>query len=97
MIDWRAEIYRFPLTKAPAPNGFESTAGRVGSTVGILAHLSKPGPNSSVPDPQSFRDLPQAGALSLEPNDFFLILSDHFKSGQRLSLQNRPTGLAVRD
>jgi hypothetical protein len=24
-------------------------------------------------------------------------LSDHFKSGQRLSLQNRPTGLAVRD
>ncbi len=26
-----------------------------------------------------------------------VILSDHFKSGQRLSLQNRPTGLAVRD
>jgi len=26
-----------------------------------------------------------------------LILSDHFKSGQRLSLQNRPTGLAVQD
>jgi uncharacterized protein YbaR (Trm112 family) len=25
------------------------------------------------------------------------ILSDHFKSGQRLSLQNRPTGLAVWD
>jgi len=25
------------------------------------------------------------------------ILSDHFKSGQRLSLQNRPTGLAVQD
>jgi two-component system LytT family response regulator len=24
-------------------------------------------------------------------------LSDHFKSGQRLSLQNRPTGLAVQD
>lgn len=24
-------------------------------------------------------------------------LSDHFKSGQQLSLQNRPTGLAVRD
>src|SRR5271157_830983 len=24
-------------------------------------------------------------------------LSDHFKSGQRLSLQNRPTGLAVWD
>jgi hypothetical protein len=27
----------------------------------------------------------------------FKVLSDHFKSGQRLSLQNRPTGLAVRD
>jgi len=26
-----------------------------------------------------------------------LALSDHFKSGQRLSLQNRPTGLAVQD
>ena len=26
-----------------------------------------------------------------------LLLSDHFKSGQRLSLQNRPTGLAVQD
>jgi hypothetical protein len=25
------------------------------------------------------------------------LLSDHFKSGQQLSLQNRPTGLAVRD
>ena len=25
------------------------------------------------------------------------ILNDHFKSGQRLSLQNGPTGLAVRD
>jgi hypothetical protein len=24
-------------------------------------------------------------------------LSDHFKSGQQLSLQNRPTGLAVQD
>src|ERR1019366_3174786 len=24
-------------------------------------------------------------------------LGDHFKSGQRLSLQNRPTGLAVQD
>jgi hypothetical protein len=24
-------------------------------------------------------------------------LSDHFKSGQRLSFQNRPTGLAVQD
>jgi len=26
-----------------------------------------------------------------------MALSDHFKSGQQLSLQNRPTGLAVRD
>ncbi len=26
-----------------------------------------------------------------------MFLSDHFKSGQRLSLQNRPTGLAVQD
>ncbi|MGB6989875.1 MAG: hypothetical protein WBD89_11625, partial [Candidatus Sulfotelmatobacter sp.] len=26
-----------------------------------------------------------------------VILSDHFKSGQQLSLQNRPTGLAVQD
>jgi hypothetical protein len=25
------------------------------------------------------------------------VLSDHFKSGQRLSHQNRPTGLAVQD
>ena len=31
----------------------------------------------------------------LEPSRFSL--SDHFKSGQRLSLQNRPTGLAVQD
>jgi len=28
---------------------------------------------------------------------FLVGLSDHFKSGQRLSLQNRPTGLAVQD
>jgi hypothetical protein len=26
-----------------------------------------------------------------------LTVSDHFKSGQQLSLQNRPTGLAVQD
>jgi NADPH-dependent 2,4-dienoyl-CoA reductase/sulfur reductase-like enzyme len=34
--------------------------------------------------------------LSYEP-DVHLLLSDHFKSGQRLSPQNRPTGLAVWD
>jgi transposase, IS5 family len=28
---------------------------------------------------------------------FGVILSDHFKSGHQLSLQNRPTGLAVQD
>ncbi len=33
--------------------------------------------------------------LDLDEETF--ALSDHFKSGQRLSLQNRPTGLAVRD
>jgi hypothetical protein len=32
-----------------------------------------------------------------EYGDGALCLSDHFKSGQRLSLQNRPTGLAVQD
>jgi PIN domain nuclease of toxin-antitoxin system len=32
--------------------------------------------------------------LTAEAHSF---LSDHFKSGQRLSLQNRPTGLAVQD
>jgi hypothetical protein len=35
---------------------------------------------------------PVADAVSREDH-----LSDHFKSGQRLSLQNRPTGLAVQD
>jgi len=33
----------------------------------------------------------------LEGEDALQNLSDHFKSGQRLSLQNRPTGLAVQD
>jgi hypothetical protein len=27
----------------------------------------------------------------------WVVLSDHFKSGQRLSLQNRPTEVAVQD
>jgi len=27
----------------------------------------------------------------------YIVLSDHFKSGQQLSLQNRPTGVAVQD
>ncbi len=54
----RAEICRFPLIKAPALNGFESVGCRVGSTVGILAHLPEPGPNGSVPDSQLFSNLP---------------------------------------
>ncbi len=39
------------------------------------------------------------GLLYMEKNDLTKAedLSDHFKSGQRLSLQNRPTGLAVQD
>jgi hypothetical protein len=32
-----------------------------------------------------------------DPRQDDRVLSDHFKSGQRLSVQNRPTGLAVRD
>ena len=28
---------------------------------------------------------------------YCVVLSDHFKSGQQLSLQNRPTGVAVQD
>jgi len=35
--------------------------------------------------------------IQLEKAEAEYRLSDHFKSGQRLSLQNRPTGLAVRD
>jgi hypothetical protein len=54
----RAEICRFPLIKAPALNGFESVACRVGWMVGILAHLPEPGPNGSVPDSQLFSNLP---------------------------------------
>ena len=35
--------------------------------------------------------------VPMNKGQFVIFLSDHFKSGQRLSLQNRPTGLAVRD
>lgn len=56
----------------------------MGSAVGILAHLSEPGPDSSVPDPQRFRDLSQAGALNLESNDVFLIY-DPTRTAQLLS------------
>jgi hypothetical protein len=41
---------------------------------------------------------PKRETCSFLPNaSAVLSLSDHFKSGQQLSLQNRPTGLAVRD
>jgi hypothetical protein len=43
---------------------------------------------------QSFDEL--CGS-ELEEIDQLYSLSDHFKSGQQLSLQNRPTGVAVQD
>ena len=39
----------------------------------------------------------EAADESTIPNFDLEVLSDHFKSGQQLSLQNRPTGLAVQD
>ena len=42
-------------------------------------------------------DLKRNGVYPVWFNAWHYHLSDHFKSGQRLSLQNRPTGLAVRD
>ncbi len=48
----------------------------------------------TIPIPASFAPLDPALGIS----DFGPFpLGDHFKSGQRLSLQNRPTGLAVQD
>lgn len=49
-------------------------------------------------EPQDIHDrcrFSAAGAVAEKATSFSL--SDHFKSGQQLSLQNRPTGLAVQD
>ena len=71
-----------------------SLAGRLASPDGRFAEWAKSvGVNYGKLDDDEKQDM----IHELDAVVAHLYLSDHFKSGQRLSLQNRPTGLAVQD